>query len=348
MNVIQKTSHFVLCLLSSLLLLTACAQSGTKTTETNSAETALAAADPTPAEETFVSDLEWQAFYEARIYNMYIEADLPKTNISHAKFGERLLPTFEYESGEVEMNVRLINNGEPMQAGFIVLCDGIPMEFTIPGSPDKMTHLSCYLEKSKTLKIFFTPSFASGLGRVDVIAFGKEDINAYGFNRNVQANFMALLPDDYQPSPSPNMPMQTLAYVALIREPFKPHPLQKNEYSFDAHIIDVTEFAPDNHIAAYGGESLSEADEFLFELAANPPGRYRITAMLDFAPFPLFNGDAVIDCVIGAEEMLSFTAPVGNLFPEGAHSFFVIVLPLDEPANTEWWPFLTSRREIIR
>jgi len=125
--------------------------------------------------------------------------------------------------------------------------------------------------------------------------------------------------------------------------------VDRNPGSSSALLENAAEFNPDeSYASAINQVSLREAEEFAFELIIGTPGKYRISAIMDYRPFPLFNGESVIDCVIGRGESIMFTAPVEELFSPGEYAFFLAVMDLDEPMVTNERMRTTPRMEILR
>jgi len=357
MGKLCKASCLALILLFSLVLPAACANSSdlatTSSLSINASPTPTSSEWPEEVEalaEQFDEVREFMEYWDYRKvhgdFSVRITVEIPGTPFMKAKYGENRLDTFAYMGDELVFNVRMINERSgAAKMGFMVFCDGVPMEFTIPGATEKLTHLSAEITGSKTFKIAFTPAFSSGLGRIDFIQFGAENMNNLGSSFHSHT-VVALLADGYQSPPSPLVPMQTSTFVT----PRRRHLTNRyGGYGFYAHITNVATFVPDeSEMSVIYKSDLREAETFLLELVAGEPGRYRFAAILDYKPFPLFDGDAVIDCVIGAEEMLSFTAPVGDLFPPGKYAFFIVAMSLDEPLIIEQALQTSERREILR
>jgi len=218
MKRISKAICLAFILLLSLIVSTACASSNaepTEPTESESAEATRPAYLDAPhlegieLTEEILEVLEYMEYRKVHgDYSVRMTVEIPGTPFVVAKYGEYTVNTFAYESGELVFNVRLINErlGTTNKMGFMVFCDDVPVEFTIPGTTDKLTHISAEIERSQTFKIAFTPTFVSGVGRIDFIQFPAENMNNLGFPF-FSYPVMALLPDDYRSPESLHMPV---------------------------------------------------------------------------------------------------------------------------------------------
>jgi len=279
-------------------------------------------------------------------------------------------------NGEDELvwTIRLQNLGglstpESHETGFIVLCDGVPTEFTHMPTNETLTHFS-HLLKSNTFKISFHPEFASGIGRIDFLSFCNEEMFSFAqingqtvLSKHLPLSgspdrFLAALPGDYYPMGSSIL--STAAYTVPVREALIPYtngtvktivsqlPGSLGEPStIAAQLMGENDYDEASTLTELKTFDLRGDKNFVFEFAANTPGQYRIVAMLDYEPFPLFDGESIIDCRLTEDDMLSFSRPIGNLIPEGSHAFFILATRLDGDWLTNQ-PMESIRYELIR
>jgi len=250
---------------------------------------------------------------------------------------------FSYAGGELVWDVRIsLHKPDTWPMGFMVLCDGVPTEFTFVKTGDKMMHLSTEITGSQTFRISFTPEFVSGFGRIDFMPITSPHLNGVGII-NQSLTILASLPDGYQ-SWLPSIP-QTLDFNVPRREA-----LSSNIGAwpvFSAGLIDIREFHEQQGRRGTFKRDLSDAETFLLEIIAGESGTYRLVALLDYELFPLFNGEAIIDCNMPLSEMLSLTAPVDGTIPEGAHSFLIIAMKTDGDALLKHNLVTSERTELI-
>jgi len=251
---------------------------------------------------------------------------------------------FDYDGEEIIWTISLsivtsIDTSLSTQTGFAVLCDGVPTPFRVVSSGEELMHLS-QEHRSYTYKIAFTPRFASSLGRIDFLSFANEEMFSYN-------QLDSILPyaseTDFQLSGMPSrhiakLPnnlmtsglsiLATSDYSVPVREALSAYTTSGLQ-RIAAQLMGESDYDESASLTALKAFDLTGEENFVFELAAGEPGFYRLAAMLDYEPFPLFDGESVIDCHLSETEMLSFTRPIGDLIPKGTHSFFVIATRLD-------------------
>ena len=343
----KKHSCFLMALICALLFaasFSACAPQADKSAET---QVASASEIPTASAATTTATVsvpeEMQAFIDDPRTNFLVNlyAQLPGTILEQSERTDVGALEFPYAGGELVWNVHVMNGlPDAMRTGFMVLCDGVPTEFTLVETGEKTMHLSVDLEGEQVFKIAFTPNFASGIGKIDFVPFGGEHLSVV-WGSAFSFPVFAVLPDNYQPASS--VPEST-AYNTPIRPAI--------DGSVGGYLIETSIQDTDTFEELQGGLGaqafdLSDATDCIFEFVAGQPGRYRLTALLDFEPFAFFDGKSTIDCTLTEGEMLSFTRPVNHFIPNGTHSFTILAMRLDgDPFADELQS--TSRHELKR
>jgi len=340
---LKKQSCFFAATLCVLFFacLSACAPQADK--QAKATPTIAVSASPTTlaADATATLPDEMHAFVDdsRADYMVGIFAQLPGTLLEQSERTDANVADFPYTGGKLIWNVRL-TNGLPgiMRTGFSVLCDGVITEFTLVETGEKMTHLSVDLEGEQIFKIAFTPEFASGIGKIDFQPFGAEHRNVLWGNAMSYPVF-AILSEGYQPSVT--VPEST-AYNTPVRKALAPI---VSGHLVEALVQDVDELDELWSNLSARTSDFSSATDCIFEMVTGEPGRYRLTALIDFEPFAFFDGETTIDCTFAEGEMLSFTRPVEGFIPNGTHSFTILAMRLDGD------PFMdrllyTSRHEL--
>jgi len=238
-----------------------------------------------------------------------------------------------------KMNVKITltnTHKTPNMYGFIILCDGLPVKFSVEGCEGETYFYEHLLYGDEELVTTFTlqAGYSPELGRLDVqvlnhvYAFGASGYKGDGMRYCVE------FPEGY-------------AYI-------KPETVKlKNVPRSDA----VTEYAPDWE-GAYTWFLPVQTEFLTFRMRedmglggvkklngtfiTDKPGIHRTVFFLNYEPVLNYDGSIlIVEWEAGPDEMALYTLELDNLPDEGRHSFFAVTIPLE---NTEYYSPVYSER----
>jgi len=360
----KKPRHALAILLSLICLgtlLPACAKKDASGTTASPSQAAESTTDPgaeTDAPDVPTQDVPYidpdtqggyqlpsdDAFYHSFTIMLGLPGETPSGSISYSYLG-----------GEVVLNLRITTSSPtPAKLALVLLCDGVPTPFAIGNDTEKVMFMTADINRGNTVKITFTPEFASSFGRVSFAAIAAPDLNASPLQSTNTLTVSFDLPLDYWPNANPIT--ETMAYTLPVHEFIGSFDsLADQKYIMRLSDAGVYDTLTDGD--AWVPSTLTDSDEFLFEFYPKTPGDYRLVAMLDYEPFGFFNGDAIIDCRLNEDEMISYTGFVADFIPPGEHTFFIAAVRLDDIMLIDErgfgrWPvnfqYVTERFELVR
>jgi len=252
-------------------------------------------------------------------------------------------PEFAYEDGLLEWNLRVLSSlpEEPVEATIGLFSDGIPIPFSHAGSQTEVYTAPISLTNSYTFGVSFLPQFVSNLGKVDVVAYPWPHDNRSTTSRTRPTHYYTDLPSDYRSAYVPIL--ETTAYTVPIHE-YITEPIADDD-RFYTWLGDPRFFGSEADPAGIYFMDVANSENIQFEFLASP-GDYRIAALLDFEPFPLFDGDAILDATLQPGEMLSFIGSAAAI-PPGTHFVCFAVTKLDSE-NINDGTIISQRYEVTR
>jgi len=286
------------------------------------------------------AELEQYADNPNAAYMTMILAQIPGTPLKQSTRTERDIFEFAYNGGEIIANVIMENGLRGVtETGFSILCDGIPIPYTLMESGETMLHCPVSLEGQMVYKVAFTPSFSAGIGRIDFVQTNAA--NMYNLTYHLGSySILAILPDDYQAA---DTAMRTDKHIVATRENLKE---AVSGAMVDMCIVGADSGYEKGGLSAAGSLHVANVSSWVFEMLFGAPGTYRVTAFLDYEPYPFFDGHSTIECQIGENQMLMMEKAAAESFPVGTHSFYVVASKIDEDALTSE-PMESRRMEIV-
>jgi len=283
---------------------------------------------------------------ELNDYEMiYVEMkDLPDD------FAFKALPrAFNYDGGLITIEtLGIVTINDPYLAGYYVLCDGVPVPYTINGGNElKIRHDVLFGANGENneywLELSVDPVFSAGLGRVELFSTNLNYSGFIGGSKASSDDFWAKsdkttenIPDDCVKTVPPRQGVDNVdewgGGIKVVMAYLWP-------YDFDYHADSFMNIYQDR-VSDYTVD-VKGSDTVIYEFVALAPGKYRTVFYYDYDPVTLDNGKIYIDWEADEENRtLYYPLTFESLSDGGVHTTVATTIPLED--MTEYYMYNMS------